>query len=59
MKQKTYSGDTGLSLLSVVQISRTQAQQRAGRAGRTAPGKCFRLYPKVVYDDDMMVGVML
>lgn len=30
---------------------RVQARQRAGRAGRTRPGKCFRLYPSLVYED--------
>lgn len=30
-------------------ISQTAAQQRAGRAGRTAAGKCYRLYPKETY----------
>ena len=28
-------------------ISKASAQQRAGRAGRTRPGKCFRLYTEV------------
>ncbi|KAK4488774.1 hypothetical protein RD792_004561 [Penstemon davidsonii] len=30
---------------------RVQANQRAGRAGRTRPGKCYRLYPSMVYHD--------
>ena len=30
--------------MQVQRISRVQATQRAGRAGRTAPGKCIRLY---------------
>jgi pre-mRNA-splicing factor ATP-dependent RNA helicase DHX16 len=30
--------------LIVTPVSKAGAQQRAGRAGRTAPGKCFRLY---------------
>lgn len=34
--------------------SRVQANQRAGRAGRTRPGKCYRLYPLVVYRDDFL-----
>lgn len=28
-----------------------QANQRAGRAGRTRPGKCYRLYPSIIYDE--------
>ena len=31
-------------------ISRSSAEQRKGRAGRTSPGKCYRLYSKHVYD---------
>lgn len=31
-----------------------QANQRAGRAGRTRPGKCHRMYPSVVYKDDFL-----
>ena len=37
---------TGVDVLAVVPTSRASAQQRAGRAGRTAPGKCLRLYPE-------------
>lgn len=33
---------------------RVQANQRAGRAGRTRPGKCYRLYPSVAYKDDFL-----
>lgn len=31
-----------------------QANQRAGRAGRTRPGKCYRLYPSMIYHDDFL-----
>ena len=31
-----------------------QANQRAGRAGRTRAGKCYRLYPSIVYHDDFL-----
>lgn len=33
---------------------RVQANQRSGRAGRTRPGKCYRLYPSIVYTDDFL-----
>ncbi|KAL3504437.1 hypothetical protein ACH5RR_034278 [Cinchona calisaya] len=33
---------------------RVQANQRAGRAGRARPGKCYRLYPSMVYRDDFL-----
>lgn len=50
VKLKTYAPDRGAETLVVTPISQTSAQQRSGRAGRTAPGKCFRLYSKATYD---------
>jgi HrpA-like RNA helicase len=44
VKQKCYNPRTGMDALIVVPISRVQAIQRAGRAGRTQPGKCYRMY---------------
>jgi ATP-dependent helicase HrpB len=35
---------TGMNRLEVARISRAAADQRAGRAGRTAPGSCYRLW---------------
>lgn len=49
-KEKCYDAHTGIDSLDIVKISRTSAQQRAGRAGRTGPGKCFRLYNNEAYD---------
>lgn len=43
-KQKSYNPRTGMESLVVTPISRASAEQRAGRAGRVAPGKAFRLY---------------
>lgn len=31
-----------------------QANQRAGRAGRTRPGKCYRLYPSRIYQEEFL-----
>ena len=45
-KQKTYNPRSGIESLIVTPISQAQAAQRAGRAGRTQPGTCFRLYTK-------------
>lgn len=39
----------GLERLSEVEISQSSAIQRAGRAGRDGPGKCFRLYTEDSY----------
>ncbi|XP_055810477.1 probable pre-mRNA-splicing factor ATP-dependent RNA helicase DEAH4 isoform X3 [Solanum dulcamara] len=54
VKQRQYNPSTGMYSLEVVQISKVQAKQRAGRAGRTCPGKCYRLYPSTVYHDDFL-----
>ncbi|ESN96360.1 hypothetical protein HELRODRAFT_189215 [Helobdella robusta] len=35
-------------------LNMAQAKQRAGRAGRTGPGKCYRLYTERAYRDEMM-----
>eukprot|EP00919_Chromeraceae_sp_WS-2016_P046332 GHVR01110088.1.p1 GENE.GHVR01110088.1~~GHVR01110088.1.p1 ORF type:complete len:557 (-),score=167.87 GHVR01110088.1:717-2387(-) len=43
-KQKVYNPRIRVESLLVSPISQASAQQRAGRAGRTRPGKCFRLY---------------
>ncbi|MFL5155168.1 MAG: ATP-dependent helicase HrpB [Microvirga sp.] len=39
-----YEPDTGLTRLATVRVSRASADQRRGRAGRTEPGVCYRLW---------------
>ncbi|KAK9120032.1 hypothetical protein Scep_018125 [Stephania cephalantha] len=53
VKQRQYNPSTGMYSLDVVRISRVQADQRAGRAGRTRPGKCYRLYPSTIYWEEL------
>ena len=43
-KQNSYNPRSGMESLLVAPISRASANQRAGRAGRTAAGKCYRIY---------------
>ncbi len=50
-KQRVYDKATGLSQFVVSWISRAGARQRAGRAGRTGPGFCYRLYSSAVFND--------
>lgn len=52
-KQKVYNPVQQMESLVVVPISKVSAQQRAGRAGRTGPGKCYRLYSKESYTQMM------
>ncbi|PKI77022.1 hypothetical protein CRG98_002525 [Punica granatum] len=54
VKQRQYNPTSGMYSLDVVQISKVQADQRAGRAGRTRPGKCYRLYPSKIYQDEFL-----
>jgi ATP-dependent helicase HrpB len=44
-----YDAHRGINTLLVERISQSSAEQRAGRAGRTAPGKCVRLWSKAEY----------
>uniref|UniRef100_A0A0R3RR05 RNA helicase n=1 Tax=Elaeophora elaphi TaxID=1147741 RepID=A0A0R3RR05_9BILA len=44
IKVKTFLPDRHIDILRVENISQSSATQRAGRAGREAPGKCYRLY---------------
>nr|CAD2143721.1 unnamed protein product [Meloidogyne enterolobii] len=50
MKRRTFSPQNHMDVLEVVNISKAQAIQRAGRAGREAPGKCYRLYSQHDYE---------
>ncbi|XP_055627769.1 putative pre-mRNA-splicing factor ATP-dependent RNA helicase PRP1 [Toxorhynchites rutilus septentrionalis] len=52
-KQKVYNPRIRVESLLVSPISKASAQQRAGRAGRTRPGKCFRLYTEKAYKTEM------
>ena len=44
VKSRSYNARLGADLLQVLPISQAQAWQRTGRAGREAPGKCYRLF---------------
>lgn len=49
VKLRAYSPTTGIDALTVTPVSQASATQRSGRAGRTQPGKCFRLYTQTTY----------
>ncbi|KAJ0051021.1 hypothetical protein NL108_012182 [Boleophthalmus pectinirostris] len=51
--RKVYNPRIRVESLLVTAISKASAQQRAGRAGRTRPGKCFRLYTEKAYKTEM------
>merc|ERR1719266_406607 len=54
VKQKVYNSKTGMDSLVVTPISQAAAKQRAGRAGRTGPGKTYRLFTERAYRDEML-----
>ncbi|KAM3440147.1 hypothetical protein NHJ13734_003420 [Beauveria thailandica] len=54
VKQSAYDPKLGMDSLIVTPVSQAQANQRAGRAGRTGPGKCFRLYTEAAYQSEML-----
>lgn len=51
---KVYNPRIGMDALQVTPISQANADQRKGRAGRTGPGICFRLYSSLNYRQDML-----
>ena len=54
VKQEKYSAKENISKMVIEFISKSSAEQRAGRAGRTGPGHCYRLYSSNFYDKWMI-----
>lgn len=54
VKVNAYDPKLGMDSLLVSPISQAQANQRSGRAGRTGPGKCYRLYTEKAYNEEML-----
>lgn len=50
VKLRAFNPTTGIETLTATPVSKASATQRAGRAGRTKPGKCYRLYTEAAYD---------
>ena len=53
VKENHFNPRTGIESLLVTPISKASALQRAGRAGRTGKGYCFRLYTKWAYISEL------
>ena len=53
VKQNSYNPRSGMEQLIVTPVSKASALQRAGRAGRTAPGRCYRLYTAWSYEHEL------
>lgn len=57
-KVKVYNARIGMDALTIAPVSQAGARQRAGRAGRTGPGVCFRLYTESTYAHDLLVSAV-
>lgn len=53
-KSKLYDKHTGVSAFDITWTSKASANQRAGRAGRTSAGHCYRLYSSAVFNDEFV-----
>ncbi|KAK3016011.1 hypothetical protein RJ639_006735 [Escallonia herrerae] len=53
-KMKVYNSRMGMDALQVFPVSRAAANQRAGRAGRTGPGTCYRLYTECAFENELL-----
>ncbi|KAJ4302151.1 putative ATP-dependent RNA helicase DHR1 [Collariella sp. IMI 366227] len=51
-KERKYDPVSGVQSFEIDWISKASSKQRAGRAGRTGPGHCWRLYSSAVYERD-------
>ncbi|TNM84696.1 hypothetical protein fugu_008874 [Takifugu bimaculatus] len=51
VKAKRFNPGSGLEVLAVQRVSKAQAWQRAGRAGREDSGSCYRLYTEEEFDN--------
>jgi pre-mRNA-splicing factor ATP-dependent RNA helicase DHX38/PRP16 len=54
-KLKVYNPKIGMDALQITPISQANANQRSGRAGRTGPGVCYRLYTEQAYRNELLV----
>lgn len=52
-KMKVYNPKMGMDTLQITPISQANASQRSGRAGRTGPGKAFRLFTEKAFKDEL------
>ena len=55
IKMKVYNPRIGMDALQVFPVSKASADQRAGRAGRTGPGVCYRLFTERIYRDELLL----
>lgn len=57
-KLKVYNPKMGMDTLQITPVSQANASQRAGRAGRTGPGKSFHLYTERAFRDEFYMSTI-
>ena len=53
-KLKVFNPAIGMDALQVTPVSKANADQRKGRAGRTGPGMCFRMYTEHMFENETL-----
>lgn len=53
-KLKVYNPKIGMDTLQITPVSQANSNQRAGRAGRTGPGECYRLFSDTVFRAELL-----
>lgn len=57
-KLKVYNPKMGMDTLQITPVSQANSSQRAGRAGRTGPGKAFHLYTERAFRDEFYIATI-
>ncbi len=57
-KLKVYNPRIGMDSLQVNPVSQANANQRSGRAGRTGPGVCYRLFTETAYRNELLATTL-
>ncbi|CAD5218685.1 unnamed protein product [Bursaphelenchus okinawaensis] len=57
-KLKVFNPRIGMDALQVFPVSQASANQRSGRAGRTGPGHCYRLYTERQFKEEMLTSTV-
>ncbi|KAJ1991090.1 hypothetical protein H4R33_001493 [Dimargaris cristalligena] len=57
-KLKVYNPRIGMDALQITPITQANANQREGRAGRTGPGVCYRLFTRQAFDHEMFTNII-
>ncbi|KAK9727570.1 Pre-mRNA-splicing factor ATP-dependent RNA helicase PRP16 [Basidiobolus ranarum] len=57
-KLKVYNPKIGMDALQITPVSQANANQRSGRAGRTGPGSCYRLYTEQAFRHELFFNTI-